>query len=306
MVERPGDPARNRATLAVTKATAHAWCDDRDAAIACAQTAEALYDLAATQDLLADALRVGLEECEALRAERDSERLDATGFRLLLLGDYAALGRALGLGSAPLTLDQATEAARALLVERNALRAALATQAAAVRQHEAAQATLCAADARDAATLRRREATPGDALAELAAAREEARQWNARATELETERDETLRRVRVALGALGVADCDDPIAALEALAEEVPRREAEALDERNAAVLRAYAEGEARGVQKALEALRRRLADVAAELGGRAYGYNVDKLATQADTLDDAVASVAALTPSKGAEVSRG
>lgn len=53
------------------------------------------------------------------------------------------------------------------------------------------------------------------------------------------ERTETLRRVRVAIGALGVADCDDPIAALEALAEDVPRREAEALDGRNAAVQRA-------------------------------------------------------------------
>lgn len=189
MADRPGDPVRNRATLAATKALAHACCGDRDEAVACAQTAEALYDLATTQDLLAEALRVGLEEREALRAERDAERLNATGFRLLLLGDYAALGRALGLGSAPLTIDQATEAARALLVERNALRAAIATQAAAVRQHDAAQATLRAADARDTATLRRREATPGDTLAELAAAREEARQWNARATELEAERD---------------------------------------------------------------------------------------------------------------------
>ena len=308
------NPNYGVAALAATEALAHYGRGNLDATLAYVGLADAYLDLAETEDTLADALRVGLEECEALRAERDAERLDAKSSRLLLLGDYAALGRALGLGSAPLSIDQATEAARALLVERNALRAALAVQAAAVRQHDAAQATLRAAEARDAATLRRREDTPGDTLAELAAAREEARRWNARATELETERDETLRRVRVALGALGVADCDDPIAALEALAEEVPRREAEevprreaeALDERNAAVLRAYAEGEARGVQKALEALRRRLADVAAELGGRAYGYNVDKLATQADTLDDAVASVAALTPSKGAEVSRG
>lgn len=106
-------------------------------------------------------------------------------------GDTVKLGP--GDRLCPLTADGmpvalVTELA-ALRAERNALRAALAVQAAAVRQHDAAQATLRAAEARDAATLRRREATPGDTLAELAAAREEAQRWNARATELETERD---------------------------------------------------------------------------------------------------------------------
>lgn len=191
MGERPGDDARNRATTAAMRALAHYGRGNLDATLAYVGLADAYLDLAETEDTLADALRVGLEECEALRAERDAERLDAKSSRLLLLGDYAALGRALGLGlgSAPMTIDQATEAARALLVERNALRAALAVQAAAARQHDAAQATIRAADARDAATLRHREATPGDTLAELAAAREEARRWNARATELEAERD---------------------------------------------------------------------------------------------------------------------
>ena len=225
------NPNYGVAALAATEAIAHYGRGNLDATLAYVGLADAYLDLAETEDTLADALRVGLEECEALRAERDAERLDAKSYRLLLLGDYAALGRALGLGSAPMTIDQATEAARALLVERNALRAALAVQAAAVRQHDAAQATLRAAEARDAATLRRREATPGDTLAELATAHEEARRWNARATELETERDETLRRVRVALGAFGVAGGGDPIVALEALAEDTHRRKAGALDE---------------------------------------------------------------------------
>lgn len=77
----------------------------------------------------------------------------------------------------------------ALAVERDALREALATQAAAVRQLDVARTARHDADARDAETLRRRQQAPGDVLAEIAAVREEARMWNARATELEGERD---------------------------------------------------------------------------------------------------------------------
>lgn len=69
---------------------------------------------------------------------------------------------------------------------------------------------------------------------------------------LVAERAETLRRVRVALDAFGVADCDDPIDALEAVAEEVPQRDREATDEYNAAVLRARTEGRAAGLREAL------------------------------------------------------
>lgn len=69
----------------------------------------------------------------------------------------------------------------------------------------------------------------------------------------ELTRDELVRRVRVALRALGVADCDDPIAALEALAEDTHRRAIEATDEHNAAVLRARAEGRAAGLREALD-----------------------------------------------------
>ena len=75
------------------------------------------------------------------------------------------------------------------IAERDALREALATQAAAVRQLDVARTARHDADARDAETLRRRQQAPGDVLAEIAAVREEARMWNARATELEGERD---------------------------------------------------------------------------------------------------------------------
>lgn len=67
--------------------------------------------------------------------------------------------------------------------------------------------------------------------------------------------DEGLRRVRVALRAFGVADCDDPLAALEAVAADVPRRESEATEEHNAAVRGAHADGWAEGLEKALAVL---------------------------------------------------
>jgi hypothetical protein len=96
---------------------------------------------------------------------------------------------------------------RALVAEAevDTLLDAIDAQAAAVRQHDAAQAAIRAADARDAATLRRREATPGDVLAELAAAREEARRWNARATELEAERDALRAAIDAQAAPLGEA-----------------------------------------------------------------------------------------------------
>lgn len=72
---------------------------------------------------------------------------------------------------------------------------------------------------------------------------------------LRTRSDETLRRVRVALGSLGVADCDDPIDALEALAADVSRRNREAAEEHNAAVRGAHADGRAEGLEKALAVL---------------------------------------------------
>lgn len=84
---------------------------------------------------------------------------------------------------------------------------------------------------------------------------------------LEDEREETLRRVRVALGDLGVADCDDPLVALEALAADVPRREREATEEHSAAVLRAHAEGRIAGLREAQEIARKVQADQTVGIG---------------------------------------
>ncbi len=110
-----------------------------------------------------------------------------------------------------------------LRAEIERLREALQTQANAVRQLTTSSARRHELDARDAATLRRRQATPGDVLAALASAREDARCWNARATELETEQEDLFRRVRGVLRVFGVADCDNPIDALESLASD-PKR----------------------------------------------------------------------------------
>ena len=119
-----------------------------------------------------------------------------------------------------------------LRAEIERLREALKTQAKAVQQLSVSSARRHELDAQDAATLRRREATPGDTLAELATAREEARAWNARATTLETEQNaryfeglaaalEACRGVKVTM--LALADRrGGPVACYDAFGEEDP------------------------------------------------------------------------------------
>ena len=78
------------------------------------------------------------------------------------------------------------------------LREAIRRQAAAVRMHESARAQM---DAHDAATLRSLAGQDRAALVEeLAAARRERDDWNARATALENERDEARAEAAAAQG----------------------------------------------------------------------------------------------------------
>ena len=86
-------------------------------------------------------------------------------------------------------IDASPSEVRALVAEVRRLRADVATQAAAVRAHDAAQAVVRAAEHRAAQGLWRRLAAPADTLAQLSQYREEAERWNAQATELEAERD---------------------------------------------------------------------------------------------------------------------
>lgn len=81
MVERAGHHTRNRAIEAAADVLVYVAGGNRDAAIACAQRSQALFELAATEDMLADALRVGLEECDRLRDEFDAERAVSASLR---------------------------------------------------------------------------------------------------------------------------------------------------------------------------------------------------------------------------------
>jgi len=68
------NPSYGVAALAAAEAFAHYGRGNLDATIAYSGLADAFRRLAETEDTLAEALRVGLEECERLRTERDALR----------------------------------------------------------------------------------------------------------------------------------------------------------------------------------------------------------------------------------------
>lgn len=69
----------------------------------------------------------------------------------------------------------------------------------------------------------------------------------------ERELEEVRRRLRVAVGKLGVADCDDAVDALEEIAEEQARRDLASTDEFNKALFRAQGNGDRLGYVRGLK-----------------------------------------------------
>lgn len=111
---------------------------------------------------------------------------------------------AAAMGCAPADDDDLVEAVRLLVAERDEaeaevtrLREAMRRQSAAVRMHQSAREQM---DAHDQATLASLAGQDRAALIEeLAAARRERDDWNARATALENERDEARAEAAAAL-----------------------------------------------------------------------------------------------------------